>query len=158
RYRISVENPGSVSARDLRVMASVPVGGSLDRDAADGTHDRQFDPIKRQLHWFIPQIGPGERVELAYGVRLGGVQLYQVTAYARAEGPIPLSARDTCSTDVTGMADVNFQVVERRRVLDEGEETDFEIRIQSQGSKDAGHILVRALLSDHLQVVSAGGI
>jgi uncharacterized repeat protein (TIGR01451 family) len=157
-YKLTLDNPGSAVAKNVKLFASIPVGGTVLPDTANSTHDRQYDRAKRRLLWTIPQIEPKGHVEISFGVRLGGIQLYQVAAEARAESPVFLTSKGTCSTDVTGMADVDFQVSERRRVLDVGEETNYEIRIKNLGSKEASRLLITAQLSDQLEVVRTAGL
>jgi uncharacterized repeat protein (TIGR01451 family) len=149
-YKLTVDNPGTAIAREIHVAATLPVGGVLMPEASDASFHRQYDRFKRKIIWTIPQLEPGAPVVLPFTVRLGGVQLFQVTGEAHAEGPIALSDRDTCSTNVQGMADVQFTIGELRRVVDEGEETEFEIRINNKGSKEANRVLVSAQLSKHL--------
>ena len=66
---------------------------------------------------------------------MGGVGNYQVTVEARADGG--LSDNANCQTDVAGLADVEFEVLERRRVVDVDETTTFQIRIKNIGTKEA---------------------
>jgi uncharacterized repeat protein (TIGR01451 family) len=156
-YTVIVANPGTAVARDVRVKASLPAGGTLIPDTADAQYHRQYDRYRRYINWNIPQLEPKATVTLSFGVRLGGIQLYQVAAEAKADGHTPLYDKATCNTDVTGMADVVFQVTEPRRVLDEGEETTFEVRIRNQGTKEAARLLVRAQLSKNLIAAGTGG-
>jgi hypothetical protein len=156
-YRILLQNPGSALARDIRIVANLPVGGTLTTDQAESPYHRQYDRFKRKIYWSVPQLEPNTPVVIPFSVRLGGMQLFQVTAEARAEGPLALVAKDTYSTDVTGMADVQFQVLEPRRVVDVGEKTEFEIRIKNQGSKEATRLLVAASLSEQIKIVRTSG-
>jgi uncharacterized repeat protein (TIGR01451 family) len=158
-YKIHVQNPGTATARLVRVVVTLPLGGVLIPNSSETAYDRQDNVrFKRQIIWNIPQLDPKADIVLPFEVRLGGVQLYQVTAEARAQAPLPLADKSAISTDVTGMADVDFQVTERRRVLDVGEETDYEIRVTNHGSKEAHSLLISAELSENLEVTNASGV
>ena len=157
-YRLTLKNPGTTPAKNVKVYATVPIGGTLLLDGANASYDRQYDRVKRRLLWTISQLEQGVPIELSFSVRLGGVQLYQATAEARAEAPIFLTAKSTCSTDVKEMADVDFQVVEIRRVVDVGEEFDYEIRIKNRGSKEATQLLITARVSEQLEVRGTIGL
>ena len=94
----------------------------------------RWDPSTGKLVWTIPQIDPGEKekVTLTFQVRMGGVGLYQVTAAAQADGG--LSDNANVNTDVPGLADFEFEILERRRVLDVADTTAFQIRIKNIGT------------------------
>ena len=49
------------------------------------------------------------------------------------------------------MADVSFQVTERRRVVDINDETTFNVKITNSGTKEATKILVNGTYSENLQ-------
>jgi uncharacterized repeat protein (TIGR01451 family) len=158
-YKVHVQNPGTAAARLVRVVVTLPLGGVLIPNSSETAYDRQDNVrFKRQIIWNIPQLDPKADVVLPFEVRLGGISLYQVTAEARAQAPLPLADKSAISTDVTGMADVDFQVIERRRVLDVGEETDYEIRVTNHGSKEAHSLLISAELSENLEVTSASSL
>jgi uncharacterized repeat protein (TIGR01451 family) len=157
-YKLTLQNLGTAVAKNVKAYASIPIGGTVLPDPTNVAYDRQYDRVKRRLLWTIPQLDPKARVELSFSVRLGGIQLYQIAADARAEAPLFLIAKDTCSTDVTGMPDVDFQVSERRRVVDVGEQTTYEIRLKNHGSKEASQLLVTARLSDQLEVDRTVGL
>src|SRR5262249_9223720 len=91
----------------------------------------------------------------SFEVRMGGVGYYDVAADARAEGL--QSVRDRARTEVVGMSDVDLIVSERRRVLDVGEKTTFQIRLRNYGTKDAEHLLVKAQLSPNLKITGYVG-
>ncbi len=153
-YRITVHNPGTAPAQGVGVWAMTPIGGEPQPDMTDASHERQYDPARRLFYWNIPQLNPDERVDLAFSVRLGGLQYYKVTAQAQAKRPLDLKQNAEFSTNVTGLADVKIDVDERRKILDIGAETSYEIRLRNVGSKDATGLRVSAELSKQLRVVT----
>jgi RNA polymerase sigma factor (sigma-70 family) len=74
-----------------------------------------------------------------------------------AIGESGLEAREREAIDVTGIADVDLVVSERKRVLDIGGQTTFQIRLRNYGTKDATHLIVTAKLSPNLEFVKADG-
>jgi len=150
-YRITVENPGVASARRVRASAFLPLGVRL--YVPKGA---SFDPGKRQLSWpALPQVSPGDKVHLDLKVLMGGVGRYQFDFEARADNSPAIKVSQ--ATHVTAFADVSFDVLERARVLNIGEETEFEIRARNTGSKDATKLLISAKISDNLEFVGTSG-
>jgi hypothetical protein len=150
-----VENPGSSTARNVKVAATLPVSGVL----AAVPSGARWNKSTGQLSWMIPQLEPGEKekdkVTLSFQVKMGGIGFYQVVVESRAEGG--LFEKATCGTDVTGLADVVFDVTEKQRSVDVGDETDFQIRIKNLGTKEATRLLVSAKLSPNLKVLNTAG-
>lgn len=150
-YEVSLENPGTATAQNVRIQAIVPVSGRL-HAVPEGA---RFDAQTRRLSWTRSQLQPGEKAVYSFQMRVGGVGLYQVAAEARAESG--LLAKDTKSTDVTGLADVVFNVAENRRVVDVDDETTYTIKISNIGTKEATRLSISAVLSANLEAVQTSG-
>jgi uncharacterized repeat protein (TIGR01451 family) len=150
-YQIKVENPGTAPARKVRVAATLPVSGRPIKVPPEA----RWDNTTRRLEWSLNQVEPGKSLSFDFEVLMGGIGFYEVTAEARGEGA--LSTRGTKSTDVVGMSDVDLVVSERRRVLDVGDKTSFQIRLRNYGTKDATHLQIKAQLSKNLKVVGYAG-
>ena len=151
-YHLTVENPGTAPAQKVRVTTFLPIGGKVYAPKAAGV---TFDPQSRKLTWDIPQLDAKEHLDLDFKIATGASGLYHINAEAKAAGP--LSSKASIDTDVTGMADVRFDMVERTRAIDVKEETTFEVRLKNYGSKEATNLLVFARLSPQLKVVDATG-
>ena len=87
---------------------------------------------------------------------MGGIDLYQVAAEARSDGA--LMDQGTISTNVTGMADVDFDITEPLRVVDVGEEIIYRINVKNLGSKDATRLQISAELSENLEPIEYSGV
>jgi hypothetical protein len=61
------------------------------------------------------------------------------------------------NTDIQGISKLALSVSEPRGVLDEGEESEYEIKIRNEGSKEATNLQVRGQVSDNLEVLSING-
>ena len=81
---------------------------------------------------------------------MGGISAYEVHVETRADNVLAL--KDRKITDVQGMPDVDLVVRERRRVVDEGGTTTFQIRLRNYGTKEATGLHVSARLSDNFKV------
>ncbi len=143
-YTITVENPGTATAHNVYVAASLPLGG---RPVGPPPSGGRWDSSIGKLILKIPQVEPGEneKVQRTFQVRMGGVGNYTVTVDARGDGG--LSDHTNCQTDVSGLVDFEFEVQEQRRVVDVGDSTMFSIRIKNIGTKPATHVLIKAVLS-----------
>ena len=65
-------------------------------------------------------------------------------------------ANNRSAAQVAGIADVDVTVSERKRMIDVGGETTFQIRLRNYGTKEVTHLGVTAKLSQNLEYVSAG--
>jgi uncharacterized repeat protein (TIGR01451 family) len=145
-YEIKVENPGTATARKVRVVVTLPVGGRLLQPLPPGV---RYDNETRRIQWPIERIEPGGKPQtLGFQMRMGGVGFYDVTAEARGDGG--LAERTAATTDVKGLPDVDLVVSERARVVDVGGKTTFVIRLRNYGTKEATNIALRATLSKNL--------
>ena len=151
-YAITLENPGTAPAKNLKVMATLGVSGRL----VAVPPGAKYDSASRRLQWTIPQIDPNEKGKtLPFEVRMGGISAYEINVEARGDNA--LNVKDRRITDVQGMADVDLVVRERRRVVDVDGTTTFQIRLRNYGTKEATKLQVSAKLSDNLVVDSTAG-
>jgi len=144
-YDITLSNPGTDAARNVKVLATLPVSGRLFALPSGA----RFDPQTRKLSWARPALEAGEKATLSFQVRMGGVGLYQVASEARADGA--LLAKGIVETDVSGMSDVTFDVSEKRRVIDVDAETTYVIKVVNSGTKEATNLLVSAVLPANIK-------
>jgi uncharacterized repeat protein (TIGR01451 family) len=149
-YNVTVENPGTATAHNVYVLATLPLSGRLVGPPPSGA---RWDAASGKLIWRLTQVEPGEKekAQLTFQVRMGGVGNYTVTVDARADSG--LSDHALCRTDVSGLADFEFEVHEQRRVVDVGDATMFTIRIKNIGTKDGTNLLVSAVLSKSIEPI-----
>lgn len=158
QYALTVENPGTATAKNVRVSIALPVSGRL----ISAPPDAKFDSSTSRLIWTIPELPPTDPTSVAakprvlpFEIRMRDVGFYEVTAEAKAEGVAV--ERVKRSTDVQGMADLDIFVTEKRRVVDEGNETTFTIRLQNNGTKEASNVGIDAEVSKNLQITETSG-
>jgi uncharacterized repeat protein (TIGR01451 family) len=149
-YNIDVVNRGTATAHNVYVLATLPLSGRL---VGAPPNNGRWDGNSGKLVWRIPQVEPGdkEKVTLTFPVRMGGVGNYTVTVDARGDGG--LFDHALFRTDVSGLADFEFEVQEQRRVVDVGDSTMFTIRIKNIGTKDGSNLLVSAALSKSIEPI-----
>jgi uncharacterized repeat protein (TIGR01451 family) len=143
-YTLTVENPGTAAAKNVNVTAILPTSGGRLVAVPGGA---QWVKETRRLSWLLPNLDPGEKSSMTFQVRLGGMGLYQVAAEARSG---ELSDKESFPTDVSGFPDIQLEISERRRVLDVGEYTVFDIKVVNRGTKDASNVRLSAFLSPNL--------
>ena len=81
-YAITLENPGTAPAKNVKVMATLGVSGRL-MAVPPGA---KYDPASRRLQWTIPQIDPNEKGKsLPFEVRMGGISAYEINVEARGD-------------------------------------------------------------------------
>ena len=150
-YTVNVANPGTAAAKNVRVSITLPPsGGKLLKPLPSGT---EWNPSTQKLSWVIsnleptrPAAQPGKANSMTIHVLLGGVGSYRVVAEAKAGD---LYASNAVVTSISGMADLDVDVDEKKRVLDMGESTIFDITIKNLGTKEAKGVQVSA---DHLRL------
>jgi uncharacterized repeat protein (TIGR01451 family) len=156
-YRVTVSNPGSAAAKNVRVSVMLPAsGGALVKPLPAGA---EWNKATQKLTWVIPNVEPARNGEpgkstATVHVRLNGIGLYRVVAEARSSD---LAAKDNISTSVSGMADIDLNVDERKRVLDVGDVTIFDITMKNVGTKEAKNLIVSADLQN-VDVQKVSGI
>lgn len=148
RYDITLANTGTATARKVRVLATLPVSGRLESVPAGA----QFDRGSRKLIWSLAQLDPGEKSVFSFQVRMGGAGRYEVAVESRGDGGLHVEGLK--STNVEGLADLDMEVTEKRRVVDAGDTAVFQIKITNRGTKEATHLLVKGQLSANLVAIS----
>jgi uncharacterized repeat protein (TIGR01451 family) len=151
-YEISLENPGTAPARNIKILATLGVSGRL----VAVPPGAKYDSASRRLQWTLSQLDANEKPrKFPFEVRMGGISAYEINVEARGDNALAL--KDRKITDVQGMADVDLVVKERRRVVDLDGTTTFQIRLRNYGTKEATRLQVKAKLSENLVVDETAG-
>lgn len=150
-YELNVQNPGTAPARNVKVGVFVPDSRGVKRASRGGS----LNADSRRLEWVIDHVDPGETKKLKFEYRVGPMGTYPFTVEAR--GDSGLAEKQSLTTTVTGVADVEFQVTEKSRIIDVGDTTEYVINVRNQGTKDAEKLLISATLSENLEVVETDG-
>jgi uncharacterized repeat protein (TIGR01451 family) len=150
-YTITVTNPGSAPAKEVRVAAKLTGSGRPYRSPG-----AEWVANQRALVWTIPQVEPdGKPQTFKFRVRFEGVGTFQVHGEATARGG--LRELKDCTTSIEGSALVELAISEDLKVLDVGQETVFRIRVHNLGTKEAQQVQVNAELSENLMAIETAG-
>ena len=152
RYTINVRNSGTASARNVLVAANVPREGSPQTADPKPT----WNPEKRRMDWAIGELHPGDERTFTIEVKMGRVGLFTLSAATTYEG-LAQSIKASHSTDIRGIPRLVLSVTEPRGVLDEGEESVYEIRIRNDGSKEATSLIVQGKVTENMRVLGLEG-
>lgn len=150
-YELNVQNPGTAAARNLKVAVFVPDSKGVRRASRGGFLNKE----SRKLEWTIDRVEPGENKVLKFEYRVEAMGSYPFSGEIRADSG--LMEKQSVTTTVTGVADVDFQVAEKSRIIDVGDSTEYVITVRNQGTKDAVNLLISAILSENLQVIETDG-
>ncbi len=150
-YRITVTNNGTAPASQVVVAAQVPSGARPEQVNPRATWAAEA----RTFYWRLNELPPKATEVFTVQVRMGGVGMFVLTAGTKAQGIAPV--KETHKTDIRGISKLSLSVSEPRGVLDEGEESTYEIRIRNDGTKDATRVQVKGIVSENLQILSLTG-
>lgn len=151
-YEVSIENPGTASARDIQLTTKLPKGLKFVRANNMG----EYDAATHTVYWSLAELPKGERgtVELVAMPVETGPQTLEVEGHASRQG---LSDQAKQSIVVEGLAAIMFQVRDLEDPIEVGRETGYEIRVVNQGTKAATNVQVTVSLPAGMQLVSAEG-
>jgi hypothetical protein len=150
-YVIRVRNPGTASARNIRLSIRLPAGGKY----LSGLDDARLDASGNTLKWTIESLGP--EVEQSFGMKclLGSAGANQVQINASAEDDLTASAG--AMTRAVSVANLTMEVVDPEAPVAVGEEATYEVRVRNRGTKEAGGIEVFVYFSRGIEPTGAEG-
>jgi uncharacterized repeat protein (TIGR01451 family) len=148
-YELTVTNPGTTSATEVRVVAELPP--DLDLVAAGDGGRREGSRVV----WSLGTLGPGVRrtVRLEARSRKAGELVLQ--AHASADrGP---TATAEARTLFEGAAGLTFEIDKTAGTLEVGREATYTIRVLNQGNAEATRVGLTVAVPAELQILSAKG-
>jgi uncharacterized repeat protein (TIGR01451 family) len=150
-FKLEVANNGEAPATSVRLIDSLPDG--LDYvSASDGA---AHDPNSRSVEWQLGTLQPGQSriVSVQLRARTAGDWINKATA--RADRGLEKTAEAT--VHVEGVPALLLEVVDIDDPLEVGAETDYEIRVNNQGTSPVTGIAIRGVLPAGLDFVRAEG-
>jgi len=150
-YEVSVENPGTAPAHDVKIVTKLPKGLRFIRANNMG----EYDAATHAVYWSLAELPEGERgtVELVAMPIEAGPQTLEVESKA-GQG---LSDQTQRQIVIDGLAAIMFEVKDLEDPIEVGGETGYEIRVVNQGTKAATNVRVSVNLPPGMQLVSAEG-
>ena len=150
-YEFSVSNPGTASAHQVELVASLPQGLKF----VSANNAGYYEESTRTVRWRLEELPANET---------GSVKLVTLPVEA---GQHALRLRGTAQkglivekeqpVQVEGIAAILFQVAETVDPLPVGGETTYEIHVVNQGSKAAGRVRLEVNLPPELKPLAAEG-
>jgi uncharacterized repeat protein (TIGR01451 family) len=151
-YFVRVRNPGTASADDVTVKATLPDGAEF-TSASEG---QTYDASQREVSWHVGSLAPGDDnyMELKCVLKSPGMNRVKMTA-ATASGN--LTDSKLAETNVEAIADLKLDVSDPSGPVAVGTQAVYEIRIRNRGASAAKDINVVALFSEGIEPEQAEG-
>ena len=150
-YQVSVTNPGTAPAKQVELIASLPLGLKF----VSTNNAGHYDEATRTVHWRLEELPANETgsVELVtmpveagqHAIKLRGMA--QKGLLIEKEQPVMIE----------GLASILFQVSDTVDPLEVGGETVYEVHVVNQGSKAAANVRLAITLPPELKPVAAEG-
>lgn len=150
-YQVSIQNPGTAPARDVRLVTHLPQG----LEFVSANNMGEYDSSTHTVHWSLAELPASERgtVELVALPVEPGAHTLEV----HTQAALGLEDRAEKRVTVEGIAALSFEVTDVSSPIETGGETTYEIRVSNQGTKEAANVQVAAMLPAGLRAVSASG-
>jgi uncharacterized repeat protein (TIGR01451 family) len=151
KYTVSVNNPGTASAKNLTLTTQLPKGMQF----VEASDSGQYDASSNSVLWGLDELPAGQsgNVTLTALAKEAGDQ--KVRSEVKAAGG--LSDGTDQITVVEGVAAVNFTVAHLEDPVEVGGQATYEIHIVNQGSKAASRLQVVAVFPQEIKPVSGDG-
>ncbi|TWT88778.1 Large cysteine-rich periplasmic protein OmcB precursor [Pseudobythopirellula maris] len=150
-YTISIDNPGTAAAQDVRLVSHLPDGMKFVKANNMG----EYDESTHSVYWSLAELPEGQRgeVELVAMPVTPGDHALRVESEAQ-EG---LRTSETQRVLVEGIAAIKFEVLDRQDPIEVGGETTYQVRVVNQGTKAAERVRVVVDAPEGMRVVNAKG-
>ncbi len=150
-YRVSINNPGTATAKDIQLTTKLPKG--LQFVGADNLGE--YNSATHSVQWSLAELPANERgvVELTALPIEAGEQILQVSTSA-SQG---LEDRADKRVLVEGITALTFEVSDSEGLIEVGGKTTYEIVVANQGSKTATNVQVVAIMPPGLRALSGQG-
>jgi uncharacterized repeat protein (TIGR01451 family) len=151
-YFVRVRNPGTASAEDVTVHATLPDGAEF-TSASEG---QSFDTERREVAWHVGTLSPGDDnyMELKCVLKSPGANRVKIAA-ATAKGD--LTDNKLAETNVIAIADLKLDVADPSGPVAVGSPAVYEIHIHNRGASTAKDINAVALFSEGIEPEQAEG-
>lgn len=150
-YELSVHNPGTTEARDVRLVTTLPAGVGFVHASQDGKHDA----VAHAVAWTIGSLKPSETRTIA----LTGManELGEQPFHATLTAANQFRQESNWTTTVQGVSALQVEVLDVDDPIEVGSEGIYEIRVINQGSIPATNVRVHATLPKELEAIAADG-
>ncbi|MEM9185880.1 MAG: CARDB domain-containing protein [Planctomycetota bacterium] len=150
-YTVSINNPGTASAKDVRLVTRLPQGMRFVKANNLG----EYDSSTHSVYWSLAELPEGEHGE----VKLTALPVTSGDLTIQVEGQASEGLKDetALAVKIEGIASLNFEVLDVEDPIEVGGETVYEVRVTNQGTKAATNVGVRVVTPPGLEAVAASG-
>ena len=150
-YKLSVSNPGTAPARDVKLQAKLPDGMRF----VSANNNGHYDSQNKIVSWALAELPVNETGHVLLTAMPEEIGEQKLTYRGTAEGA--LSVEEQKQIIVDGISAIRFEVVDVEDPVEVGGETLYEIRVINQGSKASSNIRLEVTLPLSMQLVAAEG-
>lgn len=150
-YLLSVTNPGTASAKQVELMASLPAGLKF----VSANNAGYYEEASRTVRWRLEELPANETgsVELV----TMPVEAGQHAIKLRGTAQKGLTIEKEQPVNVEGIAAILFQVSDSTDPIEVGGESTYEVHVVNQGSKAATNVQLAIDLPPELKAIAAEG-
>ena len=150
-YRVSINNPGTATAKDIQLTTKLPKG--LRFVGADNLGE--YNSATHSVQWSLAELPANERgvVELTALPVEAGEQTLEISTSAH-QG---LEDSTEKRVLVEGITALSFEVEDLEGLIEVGGETTYEVVVTNQGSKTATNVQVLAIMQPGMRALSGEG-
>ncbi len=149
KYDITITNTGDAVAANTVVTDTIPAGVGQIKASAGGTMSQG------RITWKIGDLAPkaSRKVSVSYLPAKGGT----IRNTAKATAVCADAASASAQTDIKAIAAILLEVIDVSDPIEVGKNETYVITVTNQGSANDTNILIKAVLEDSMEFVSASG-
>ena len=150
-YKVRVNNPGTAAARDIRLVTHLPRGMRFVKANNLG----EYDASTHAVYWALAELpeGAGGEVQVTALPTTAG----EMTIQAEGKAQSGLHDKVDHEVRVEGIAAIGFEVLDIEDPIEVGGQTEYEVRVDNKGTKEATGVVVRFVAPPGMRVLSANG-
>ena len=150
-YTVSIDNPGTAPAKDVRIVTQLPNGLKFVRANNLG----EYDAATHSVYWSLAELPEGERgaVQVVALPVTAGDHVLQVSGES-SEG---LKATDLKQLSVEGVVSLAFDIRDRQDPIEVGSDAVYDVVVTNEGTKPASNVRVTIQAPAGMQVLDAQG-
>jgi uncharacterized repeat protein (TIGR01451 family) len=150
-WQVRLANPGTASAKNVEVVATLPDGAKL----VSSSHNGQLDADTGKLTWVVETLGVGAESRFTVTCNLNEAGENRLAVVSGAEGDVTAAADTT--TLVQALADLVLEVTDPAGPISVGTEVAYELEVQNRGTKEAEDVRIYGYFSEGIEPTSADG-
>lgn len=156
-YTVSVDNPGTATAKELQIVTQLPKGLQF----VSANNLGEYDPSTHSVHWALAELPANSKGNPEQMARVEVTTLpvepgdHKLEVATRAQQG--LEDRTEAHVKVEGLVALSFEVGAADGAIEVGGETTYEITVANQGSKAAANVQVVAKTPAGIRPASGPG-